>query len=108
MRACDVDLFARKPFVNRMGRLWGSSRFMAPEEFALGAQIDERTNVYLAGCMAFALAGDERDRTRETWQAGEALYRVASRAAAPERETRYPTLSSLRADWLRACAEEGF
>ena len=105
---CDVDLFARKPFVNRMGRLWGSSRFMAPEEFALGAQIDERTNVYLAGCMAFALAGDERDRTRETWQAGEALYRVASRAAAPERETRYPTLSSLRADWLRACAEEGF
>ena len=57
---------------------------------------------------AFALAGDERDRTRETWQAGEALYRVASRAAAPERETRYPTLSSLRADWLRACAEEGF
>ena len=105
---CDVDLFARKPFVNRMGRLWGSSRFMAPEEFALGAQIDERTNVYLAGCMAFALAGDERDRTRETWQAGEALYRVASRAAAPERENRYPTLSSLRADWLRACAEEGF
>lgn len=53
---CDVDCFARKPFVNRMGRLWGSSRFMAPEEFTLGAQIDERTNVYLAGCMAFALA----------------------------------------------------
>jgi serine/threonine protein kinase len=104
---CDVDLFARKPFINRRGRLWGSSRFMAPEEFALGAQIDERTNVYLAGCMAFALVGDERDRTRETWRAGDRLFRIASRAASPERENRYSTLSALRADWLRARAEEG-
>ena len=52
---CDVDLFRKKPFINDMGRLWGSSRFMSPEEFKLGAEIDEITNVYTAGAVAFAL-----------------------------------------------------
>ena len=33
---CDIDLFQKKPYCNPMGRLWGSSRFMSPEEFTLG------------------------------------------------------------------------
>ena len=32
-----------------MGRLWGSSRFMSPEEFELNAIIDSRTNVFNMG-----------------------------------------------------------
>jgi serine/threonine protein kinase, bacterial len=42
-----------------MGRLWGSSRFMSPEEFGLGAKIDERTNVFNMGAIAFGLLGGE-------------------------------------------------
>ena len=52
---CDIDLFRKQPCVNDMGRMWGSSRFQAPEEFQLGAVIDEITNVYTVGATAFAL-----------------------------------------------------
>ena len=41
----DLDSYRRGPSVNDMGRMFGSSRFMAPEEFELGASIDQRTTV---------------------------------------------------------------
>ena len=36
----DLDTYRRGPSVNDMGRMFGSSRFMAPEDFELGAVID--------------------------------------------------------------------
>lgn len=38
---CDIDFFRKQPCINDMGRMWGSSRFMSPEEYELGAVIDE-------------------------------------------------------------------
>ncbi|GGF84535.1 hypothetical protein GCM10010913_02480 [Paenibacillus aceti] len=52
-RICDIDYYQKKPFRNNMGRLWGSSRFMSPEEFKLGADIDSRTNVYNMGAIIY-------------------------------------------------------
>jgi serine/threonine-protein kinase len=52
---CDVDYFRKKPAVNERGRMWGSTRFMSPEEFQLGAVLDEVTNVYTLGATAFVL-----------------------------------------------------
>lgn len=92
---CDIDLFQKKPYCNPMGRLWGSSRFMSPEEFTLGAPIDERTNVYTAGAMGFALLGGETDRGRAAWQAEEALFSIAQRAVHPDRAARWPTLRAM-------------
>ena len=63
---CDIDFFRKQPCSNDMGRMWGSSRFQAPEEFQLGAVIDEITNVYTVGATAFALFG-EYNRTRDKW-----------------------------------------
>ena len=54
---CDIDFFRKQPVVNDMGRMWGSSIFMSPEEFSKGAELDEITNVYTLGAMAFALFG---------------------------------------------------
>jgi hypothetical protein len=34
---CDIDFYAKALYVNHMGRLWGSGRFMSPEEFTLNA-----------------------------------------------------------------------
>ncbi len=53
----------KKPYVNKMGRLWGSSRFMSPEEFELNAIIDSRTNVFNMGAIAFAILGGGKDRS---------------------------------------------
>lgn len=55
---CDIDLYRAGAFTNTMGRMWGSSRFMSPEEFELGASIDAITNVFNMGAMAFALLGE--------------------------------------------------
>ncbi|WJH36627.1 serine/threonine-protein kinase [Paenibacillus sp. CC-CFT747] len=101
-KICDVDLYGTRPYVNEMGRMWGSSRFMAPEEFKLGAVIDEVTNVYNMGAAAFVLLGGERDRSLEKWEAEEHLYQVAARAVEPDRARRYGSLAELQAAWRQA------
>ncbi len=45
----DLDNYRNAPFTNTMGRMFGSTRFMAPEEHELGARIDERTTVFAMG-----------------------------------------------------------
>ena len=49
MYVVDLDSYRDAPFTNDMGRMFGSTRFMAPEEFELGATIDERTTVFTLG-----------------------------------------------------------
>ncbi|BBH24403.1 serine/threonine protein kinase [Paenibacillus baekrokdamisoli] len=98
-KICDIDLYQRKPFINTMGRLWGSSRFMSPEEFVMDAQIDERTNVFTMGAVAFALIGGELDRSFTKWEAGKGLYEVALRAVNPDRELRYTNVAEFKAAW---------
>ena len=67
---CDIDFYQEAPYANPIGRMWGSTRFMSPEEFQLGAAIDEVTNVYAMGAAAFVLFADH-NRTPEaclwTW-----------------------------------------
>ena len=99
---CDIDFFEKTPYVNTMGRMWGSARFMAPEEFTLGAPVDEVTNVFLAGAMAFSLFGGETDRSRDLWVLHDEAYAVALRAVAEDREDRYQSLAEFRAAWKAA------
>ena len=101
-KICDIDVYARQPYVNTMGRLWGSTRFMSPEEFELGAAIDEVTNVYNMGATAFALLGGEHDRSFEKWDGDEALYQVACIAVNSERNRRYPSIAAFRQAWQDA------
>ena len=95
---CDVDFFVKKPYVNTMGRMWGSAIFMSPEEFRMGAEIDEVTNVYTAGAMAFALLGNY-SREREDWPLGDGLFELASRAVSDDRDRRPKSIRELRESW---------
>lgn len=99
---CDIDFYAKAPYINQMGRLWGSSRFMSPEEFQLGAAIDEITNVYTMGAAAFALFGNERDRCIEKWHISKALFDVATRAVSDERRERQQSIEKFTAEWMAA------
>ncbi|MFD2043122.1 protein kinase [Ornithinibacillus salinisoli] len=99
-KICDIDLYQKKPYTNTMGRLWGSSRFMSPEEFELGARIDSKTNVFNMGAIAFSLFGGELDRSFSKWDAGEALYKVAQKAVKKDRNLRYSTVEELYMDWV--------
>lgn len=55
---CDIDFYAKSPYINQIGIILFISLFMYLEEFELGATIDEVTNVYLMGQTAFALFSD--------------------------------------------------
>lgn len=101
-KICDIDFYQPCPYVNTMGRLYGSTRFMSPEEFALDAVIDEVTNVFNMGATAFALIGGEKDRCFEKWEGSEALYAVACKAVNPERSQRYPSITEFRQAWNAA------
>jgi len=98
---CDIDCYAKAPFTNQMGRLWGSSRFMSPEEFTLGAVIDEVTNVYAMGATAFALFSDS-DRSPEKWPLSQGQYGVVKKAVSDERGKRQQAITQLIEEWRLA------
>ncbi|OWA34947.1 hypothetical protein B9G55_14495 [Saccharibacillus sp. O16] len=99
MTLCDIDFYRPKPYTNDMGRMWGSSRFMSPEEYEWGAPIDSRTNVYNLGAMAFHLLGGGQDHSRELWEAGNERYQIALRAVSPERADRWESVDALLEAW---------
>lgn len=102
---CDADVYQRKPMTNTMGRMWGSSRFMSPEEYELGATIDEVTNVYMLGAVCFLFFGDERDRELYSWDAGHERFRIASRAMSDKRESRYQSIAEFAEAWRNTTYE---
>ncbi|MDR1700883.1 MAG: phosphotransferase, partial [Lachnoclostridium sp.] len=62
---CDIDFYQKMPYRGEMG-LWGSSRFVSPEECRQGEIMDEVTTVYTMGQTAFCLFTDS-DRSPEAW-----------------------------------------
>jgi serine/threonine-protein kinase len=103
---CDIDFYQKSPYINKMGRLFGSSRFMSPEEFTKDDIIDEITNVFTLGATAFVFLGGEKDRSYAKWRMGKALYDVALKAVSPERKNRYPSITEFINNWNSASLEK--
>lgn len=99
---CDIDFYTKAPFINTMGRMWGSSRFMSPEEFEKGATIDEITNVFTMGATAFEILGNNLGRNIEQWKASEELFHVAKKATNENRKERYQSISDFHNAWKMA------
>ncbi|MBI9014691.1 MAG: serine/threonine protein kinase [Clostridiales bacterium] len=99
---CDIDMYNKGPFINDMGRMWGSSRLMAPEEFNRGELVDEVTNVYLLGAMSFDILGNSRNKVKDEWQASESLYEVAKKAVQNDRRLRYQSVKEFHIAWSDA------
>ncbi len=95
---CDIDFYAKAPYWNTMGRMWGSHSFMSPEEFELGAQIDERSNVYTMGATALQLFMDVSRGTKR-WPLSDASYRVIQKATSPKRSLRQSSIDELIREW---------
>lgn len=98
---CDIDFFEKKPYVNEMGRLWGSERFMSPEELQKGAGIDEKTNIHTLGVMAFALFADY-DRDEKAWPLTREAYAVAVQATQADRGLRQRSFREMKMQWEAA------
>ena len=99
----DFDHYHPAPFVNDQGRLYGSSRFMAPEEFQKGERIDERTNVFMLGRTAFVLLANNSD-LRNDWKGNDAMWQVAKKATNMNKQLRYHSVEEFVSAWHAAMA----
>ena len=97
----DLDSYRRGPFLNTMGVMFGSSRFMAPEEFQLGARIDQRTTVYTLGRLVWHFATRLTERA-DQFCGSAAARAVVQQAVDPERGNRFDTVDLFASAWRRA------
>jgi serine/threonine-protein kinase len=100
----DFDHYHLESFINDRGRLYGSSRFMAPEEFQKGAHIDERTNVFMLGRTAFVLLANNSD-SLDDWKGNDALWHVAKKATHPDKQLRHQSVQEFVSAWHAAIAD---
>ncbi|KLU72553.1 MAG: hypothetical protein RHS_1794 [Robinsoniella sp. RHS] len=98
---CDIDFFRKSPSSNDMGQMWGSARFMSPEEYKLGEILDEITNVFTIGQMGFSLFTDS-ERDKEGWPLSASSYNVLMKAISPDRMDRYISLAEFSECWNEA------
>jgi serine/threonine-protein kinase len=98
---CDLDHIHRGPYLLTKDRQYGSSRFMAPEEWRRGSLIDHRTNVYTMGATGFVLLNDNRRLTGE-WPLSKASYRTLERATSETKEHRQESVDALYREWRQA------
>jgi serine/threonine protein kinase, bacterial len=101
LKVVDLDSYRRCPSVNDMGRMFGATRFMAPEEFELGAVLDERTTVFTLGRLVWHFA------TRLTEYAADFcgsvdLADVVERAVCAAPAERYDDVAAFAAAWRSA------
>ena len=101
LRLVDIDHYRHGPFTNQMGRMFGSSRFMAPEEFEAGAAIDQQTNVFTMGRTVAVLLSDGT-LGREPFRGNDAQYEIVVRACNADRDHRHRSLGDFPASWLAA------
>ena len=98
---CDIDFFRKKPCVNNMGRMWGSARFLSPEEYVRGETLDEITNVFTLGKMGFSLFTDS-DEDFSAFPLSRAHYDVLRKASGEDRADRYPSVKEFSDAWHNA------
>ena len=105
LHVVDLDHYSKAPFINEMGRMFGSSRFMAPEEFERGAHIDERTTVFTMGRTAAVLLSDGT-LERRLFRGSDALYDVVRYACHDDSRERYDSMAAFFAAWWAARMSE--
>lgn len=99
---CDIDRYRFKPVYSELGRALGSSRFLAPEEYRLGAVLDETTTVYGMAALAFAVYSVRGNRSRQAWIAPGRLWEVARKAVSEDKADRHPSMRAFLDAWREA------
>ena len=97
----DLDLYRDAPFTNLQGRMFGSKRFLAPEELVLGATIDHGTTVFTMGRTAAVLMSDGT-LERQPFRGSDAQYAVVRRACRDEHSERFGSVADFYSAWVDA------
>ncbi len=97
----DLDLYVDAPFTNQQGRMFGSKRFMAPEELVLGAAIDHRTTVFTMGRTAAVLMSDGT-LERQPFRGSDGQHAVVRRACCEDPSERHGSVAEFHSAWMAA------
>jgi serine/threonine-protein kinase len=97
----DLDTYRRGPSVNDMGRMFGAARFMAPEEFELGAVLDQRTTVFTLGRLVWHFATRLTERA-EDFCGPDDLAGVVQQACRPAPRDRHSSVEAFAEAWRSA------
>ncbi len=97
----DLDMYHDGPFLNDRGRMFGSSRFMAPEEFECGARIDEQTTVFVMGRTALVFLSDGT-LDPAPFRGPRTLFDVVAQACRPDRARRFTSVAAFHDAWRAA------
>ncbi len=97
----DLDHYCETAFTNEMGRMFGSTRFMATEEFEYGATIDQRTTVFTLGRTAAVFLSDG-SLNRAAFRGSDLQHEVLLRACRDDRSERFGTVAEFYSAWLAA------
>jgi serine/threonine-protein kinase len=100
----DLDMYHKGSFTNEMGEMFGSSRFMAPEEHTSGAVIDERTTVFTMGRAAAVFLSDGT-LDRKPFRGPDALYEVVLHACRENRADRFCFMSEFYSTWNKIVSD---
>jgi serine/threonine-protein kinase len=97
----DLDMYSQGPLLNTLGRMFGSTRFMSPEEFEKGARIDQRSNVFVMGRTALVFLSDGTLK-QEAFRGSRKLFDVVAQACDPERSRRFDSMADFCRAWRAA------
>ena len=89
------------PFRNAIGRMFGSARFMAPEEFQLGDWVDQRTNAFVLGRTAAVFLSDGT-LDAGAFRGSLAQFEVVAKACDPEPSRRFGSADKFCRAWHTA------
>ena len=101
IKICDIDFYAKQPYINGLGASLGDQMLMSPEEHRIAGVLDEVTNVYRMGAAAFMLFSNY-DRSSETWTLSPALYAVVKKAVSDAKADRQQSVTQLIEEWRAA------
>jgi serine/threonine-protein kinase len=96
---CDIDSYVKQPCINVSGDMGGDPALMSPEEETAGAVIDEISNVYAMGGMAFIFFAQDDKYSPEKWSLSDELYEVAKKAISESRTERQQSIRNLIEEW---------
>lgn len=97
----DLDMYRDAPFRNDRGRMPGSTRFMAPEEFEKGALIDERTTVFVMGRATLVFLSDGT-LDFESFRGPRSVFDVVAQACRPDPVQRFASMTAFSHAWQAA------
>jgi len=94
----DLDHYHQGAFQNGMGRMFGSTRFMAPEELEYGRLIDERTTLFNMARVVVVFLSDGT-LNRNSFRGSSMQHEVIVRTCEPRPEARFQSMREFDAAW---------